>query len=214
MIVLGLVGSPAGGKSTVAATLAGCGATWIDADKIAREVLDRPHIRDTLAVRFGTEILADHGRVDRQRLAAIVFGDDDSKGLALNYLESIVHPPTRVEIGARLKDAAARKVAVAVLDVPLLFEAGWDLACDQVWCVDAPFGVRVNRATGRGWDASEMRRRESRQLPIAEKKRRSGRAIPNHRTPQDLAELVETLYASLEKSSRESPPDPGHCLTD
>ncbi len=214
MIVLGLVGSPAGGKSTVAATLAERGATWVDADRIAREVLDRPHIRRTLATRFGDHILAEGGRVDRQRLAAIVFGDDDPKGLALNYLESIVHPPTRSEIGEQLKHAAAENVAVAVLDVPLLFESGWDLACDQIWCVDAPFEIRVNRAAGRGWDAAEMRRRESNQLPIVEKARRSGRVISNHRTRRELIASVNALYVSLEKSSRESPHDPGHCLTD
>ena len=214
MIVLGLVGSPAGGKSTVAATLADCGATWIDADRIAREVLDRPHIRNTLAARFGTHILAEDGRVDRQRMAAIVFGDDDSKGLALNYLESIVHPPTRFEIGEQLKYAAAQNVAVAVLDVPLLFESGWDLACDQIWSVDAPFDIRVNRAAERGWDDAEMRRRESNQLPIAEKARRSGRVISNQGTLQELTESVKALYVSLETSNRESPHDPGHCLTD
>ncbi len=214
MIVLGLAGTPAGGKSTVGRTLAAQGATWIDADQIAGAVLDRDEIREDLVRRFGSSIVAEGGRIDRAKLASLVFGDDDSKGVALHYLESLVHPPTRLEIARRLQAAAANGVPVAVLDVPLLFESGWDLACDEIWCVDAPFELRARRVASRHWDESELRRRESCQLPIDEKKRRSSRCFQNIGTRRQFTEQIETLYAAMIQANRQVPHDVGHCSTD
>lgn len=214
MLILGLVGSPGGGKSTVAATLEGIGATWIDADRIARDVLREPAVRDALADRFGPEILADDGSIDRPRLGRVVFGADHFRRASLDYLESLVHPPTRREISARLRRAASQGRAVAVLDVPLLFESRWDLACDQVWCVDAPLRIRISRVASRGWDAAELRRRERHQLTIDEKRRRSNRRIHNVGTFEQLTEQVSKLYRELTDRCSRVAPDPGHCLSD
>ncbi len=95
MIVLGIVGSPAGGKSTVARHLQDLGATWLNADEIARGVLEQDDVQRELLSHFGSEIAGRDGRIDRARLASRVFGDDDSKRLALTYLESLIHPRTR-----------------------------------------------------------------------------------------------------------------------
>jgi dephospho-CoA kinase len=78
MIVLGIVGSPAGGKSTVAAYLQELGATWINADQIARGVLEEDEVQQQLIDHFGSDIAASDGRIDRSKLASRVFGDDDA----------------------------------------------------------------------------------------------------------------------------------------
>ena len=140
MIVIGIVGSPAGGKSTVAKQLQALGATWINADLLAREVLERDEIQTQLLQHFGADIAGNSGRVDRAKLAARVFGDDDSSRQALTYLEGLIHPETHNLIELRLKEAQQSKPSesassaqpVVVLDVPLLFEVGWDRSCDQV----------------------------------------------------------------------------------
>src|SRR5690606_10470998 len=98
MIVIGICGLPAGGKSAVAETLQQLGAVWINADQIAHQVLDVAEVQQQLVRQFGSAILRADGKIDRPRLAAIVFGDDAPARAALRYLESVVHPPTRTMI--------------------------------------------------------------------------------------------------------------------
>lgn len=213
MIVIGIVGSPAGGKSTVASRLQDLGATWINADLIARSVLETPSIQQQLVTRFGVDIVGKDGMVDRSKLADIVFGDDERSRHALNYLEGLTHPATRQSIAHRLQELTRADHRVAILDVPLLFESGWDLSCDTVWCVDCPFDLRLARAASRGWDASELRRRESNQLPIAQKRRRSSLILNNDDSLSQLIEQVDRTYASLidATSSKSAITPDGHC---
>jgi dephospho-CoA kinase len=207
MIVLGIVGSPAGGKSTVAEQLQALGATWINADQLAKEVLQRDEIQSQLLRHFGAEIADKSGRVDRARLAARVFGDDDLSRGALRYLEGLVHPQTRHLILDRIRQADRQQggprssnglEAVVVLDVPLLFEVGWDRCCDQIWCVDADPNLRRERAARRGWSQTELERREANQLDIKEKRRLSNVVIDNNGTLEQLRETIVTLWSSLE----------------
>ena len=155
MIILGLVGSIAAGKSTVARYLAEKGAWWIDADKIAKQTLFDREVIDALSERFGDKILED-GQVSRSALAGLVFGTDSKSKSNLQFLESIVHPLTRTRIRQELKNGAQHNAHVGLLDVPLLFEAKWDLVCDQIWCVDASFEIRQSRCAARGWDSDEL----------------------------------------------------------
>lgn len=207
MMIIGLVGSPAGGKSTVASRLQDRGATWINADLVARSVLEMPSIQQQLVLRFGDAIVGKDGMVDRSRLADIVFGDDDRSRQALHYLEGLTHPATRERIATQLRALARSNHPAAILDVPLLFESGWDLSCDSVWCVDCPFDLRLARATSRGWDASELRRREEHQLPIAEKRRRSSLILDNDGTLSELIEQVDAAYDGLIHRARSQSPN-------
>ncbi|MEL6107841.1 MAG: dephospho-CoA kinase, partial [Planctomycetota bacterium] len=144
--LLGIVGSPAGGKSTVAKTLSDWGATWINADAIARECLGLPEVIADLVDRFSDTILDAGGSVQRSELAKQVFGRDAASRSALADLEAIIHPRVRAIIREQIEAAAQARSAVTLLDVPLLFESGWDQSCDSIWCIDASFEIRARRA--------------------------------------------------------------------
>ena len=210
MIVLGIVGSPAGGKSTVAKYLQELGATWINADLIARDVLEQADVQAEVLAHFGPEIAGKDGRIDRSLLADRVFGDDDSKRAALTYLESLIHPRTRQMITAQLRNLSRQKAGVAILDVPLLFKSGWDKSCDEIWCVDSDRNLRSMRIKGRGWDDDELRDREANQLDIEEKKRLSTTVIMNNGSLEQLYETIDQLWSSLLKRHGREIEDP-HC---
>ena len=197
MIVLGIVGTPAGGKSTVAERLVELGATWIDADVIAKEVSERPDVQDDLKQHYGPAIVDKDGKVDRVKLAALVFGDDDASRRRLEYLESRIHPETKKLITYQLLRFEKRGDAVAILDVPLLYKSSWDRSCDEIWCVDADEDIRIERARTRGWTPEQLQARENNQLDIAEKKRLSTRFILNNGTLTELNETISTLWSSL-----------------
>ncbi|MDA7873644.1 dephospho-CoA kinase [Rhodopirellula sp.] len=211
MIVLGIVGTPAGGKSTVAQRLAELGATWINADLIARSVLERSEVQDNLTKRYGAEIVDKHGTIDRPKLASLVFGDDDASRLRLEYLEELIHPATRKLITEQLISSEEKGDAVAILDVPLLFKSSWDRSCDEIWCVDADADRRIERVKTRGWTAPQLQAREKNQLDILEKKRLSTRIILNNGTRSELNETISSFWSSLVKRHTFAI-DPKHCL--
>lgn len=217
MIIIGIVGSPAGGKSTVAGILAELGGTWINADLVAREVLDQEQVQSQLIQHFGAGITNEGGRIDRSRLAAKVFGDDDSSRSLLTYLESVIHPRTRTAITARVRELFTIDPvgSVVLLDVPLLFESKWDRCCDEIVCVDCTDAARQARAAARGWDAQELRRRENNQWPISEKKRLSTHIIHNDSGIDELRTQVAIWYSQLiDDQSPASPrlsPDHSRC---
>ncbi len=213
MVVIGIVGSPAGGKSTVAAYLQELGASWINADLVARSVLEQDEVQQQLIRYFGTDITNKGGRIDRSALASRVFGDDDAERAALTYLEGVIHPRTRHIISEQLKAFERQGVGVTILDVPLLFESGWDRSCDEIWCVDSDPAQRVARVQARGWDESELARREANQLDIQEKKRLSTVVIENNGTLEQLHETIDRLWSSILSRQNELIADK-HCLED
>lgn len=217
MVVIGLIGSPAGGKSTVARRLRELGAAWIDADRIARRCLTLSQVRDQLEWRFGPSVLDAAGWVDRRGLADRVFGDDAESAQALDYLESILHPQARRIALRRLLRAARRGTPAAVLDAPLLLEADWGVMCDVIWCVDAPIHLRKQWIAERGWAIEELRRRERRQLKIEEKRRLSTHVIENTGTREDLLHDTELLWDALMQATTATSMarplvDPLHCV--
>lgn len=197
LILLGLVGTPASGKSTVAGHLQEKGALWINADLVARDVLQQADVTSQLTEHFGSGILDANGAINRSALAGLVFGETVKHKAALDYLESVIHPPTRQEILRRLRIASKESVQVAILDVPLLFESGWHYACDTVWCIDAPLESRVHWSAARGWNNSELQRRESNQLAIADKQRLSNVILLNEGTLAELQKKVDEHWQNL-----------------
>ena len=212
MFILGIVGSPAGGKSTVAGRLQELGAEWINADLVARGVLEQADVQQQLIDHFGDQITGSDGQIDRGKLASEVFGDDDASRRALRYLEEVLHPRTRQRIAERLRECAQRGVAGVVLDVPLLFKSGWDQSCDEIWCVDSDRSIRMKRAADRGWEPNELARREANQVSIEEKKRLSNFVILNNGSLDELYKTVDRLWTSfLNRDANESPPSSSHC---
>ncbi|QGH69208.1 dephospho-CoA kinase [Pseudactinotalea sp. HY158] len=207
MIRIGLTGGIGAGKSTAARHFARLGAHLIDADVLAREVLD-PGTPGLAAVvdRFGPGVLApaepgdDRGdaggpdrldRLDRPRLAAIVFDD----AAALADLNSIVHPlvhrRTREELD---RIARAEPDAVVVHDIPLLYEAGLAGQMDLVVVVSAEPQVRVERAVARGMDAADVRRRIAGQADDARRESIADVVLRNDGAEADLAEQVRAVW--------------------
>ncbi len=213
MIILGIVGSPAGGKSTVAAHLQGLGATWINADLIAREVLGRDEVQTRLIDHFGSKITDNGGRIDRGKLASTVFGDDDAKRAALTYLESVIHPAVGRVITEQLQAASDQAAVAAILDVPLMFESHWDRCCDEIWCIDCARNLRLQRAAARGWDEVELTRREQNQMDIAEKRRLSNFIFINDGPLQQLTDTIDQRWSSLIGRQPQHNHD-RHCLQD
>ena len=190
MILIGICGQPAGGKSAVSAILQRLGAVWINADRIAHEVLANSTVIDQLVMRFGRAILDADGKIDRPTLGRIVFGDDDAAKNALRYLESVVHPETRDRMKAEIAIAIQKNLPVVVLDVPLLIESQWDVWCDEIWFIDTPRQTVVRAAKERGWSVEMLDKRISNQFGIDEKRRLSTRIIDNHGSLEQLEATV------------------------
>ncbi len=197
MLIIGLAGGIASGKSFVAACFEQLGAALIDADQVGHEVLDQPEVRLLLVSRWGADIVKDD-KVDRRRLAEIVFRSDGDEQ-QLVELEEITHPRIRQRIESRIETlCVSGRVPAVILDAPVMFRAGWDDICNQVVFVDVPLQLRKQRAGSRGWDQGELERRESRQVAVEEKKKRSTCVVDNSGSQRQTREQVEQLWRKWE----------------
>ncbi len=204
---IGLTGGIAGGKSTVAAMLAELGAVIIDADQLAREVVE-PGTEglDRIRDRFGGRVIGADGRLDRAALGRIVFADSAARA----ELEAIVHPAVRRR--AAELEAAAGPDAVVVQMIPLLVETGQADTFDAVIVVDVDPQVQRRRLTDRdGLPAAEADSRIAAQAPRQARLAAADVVIDN--TSPDLAQLrrrVTEVYRSLVEGGRASAsPAPG-----
>lgn len=193
MVLVGLTGGIGSGKSTVSALFAARGAEVVDADAITRE-LQQPGTQVFAAMvdRFGDDIVADDGSLDRQVVADRVFADAD----ALADLNAIVHPAVGLEIAGRL-DALADTDRVVVLDVPLLVETGRsDLAALIVVDVDSEVAVR-RLVEQRGMREDDVRARIARQASREDRLARADVVIDNSGSLADLERRVDEVWRSL-----------------
>jgi dephospho-CoA kinase len=187
---LGLTGGIGAGKSTVAETLTELGAVVIDADRIAREVVEpgTEGLAEVVAA-FGDQVLDADGALDRPALGRVVFGDDAKR----QQLNAILHP----RIGARTAEmvAEADEDAVVVHDVPLLVENGMGAAFALVIVVDAPVDVRVTRLVDtRGMTAEDARARMAAQADDAARRAAADVWLENAGAAGALREQVERLW--------------------
>ncbi len=161
---IGLTGPIGCGKSTVAGWLAGAGAVVVDADEIARRVTDRDGPAfDAVVARFGPQVVAVDGSLDRAALARIVFADPS----ALDALERIVHPAVRPRIVAAIDDAARQEAPAIVVEAIKLVEGGLAEMCDEVWLVTCGPDAQRDRLTARGMDPDDAERRIAAQGDMA-----------------------------------------------
>lgn len=194
MLVIGLAGGVASGKSLVASCFQHFGATLIDADYIGHEVLRDPSVIAAVQSQWGQDVLRD-GEIDRSVLARIVFDSNSQNSNQLERLEQITHPGIGLKIRERLAQLESETMAV-VLDAPVMFKAGWDRMCDKIVFVDSDTSLRRLRACQRGWDADELTRREARQTSIAEKRSRSTDIIDNSKSKQETYIQARNLWRS------------------
>ncbi|MDQ0801285.1 dephospho-CoA kinase [Arthrobacter sp. SLBN-112] len=190
MLKIGLTGGIASGKSVVAARLKERGAVLVDADALAREVVE-PGTEGLahVAAEFGADMLDDDGRLDRARLGEAVFGHPER----LAALNSIVHPLVRARAAAIT--AAAPEDAVVVQDIPLLVETGQGSSFHLVLVVDAPDDVRLQRMQElRGMTAEAARSRMAAQAARAERLAAADVVLDNSGTMQHLLDQVDRLW--------------------
>lgn len=184
--LIGLVGGIASGKSTVARAFERRGARVLDADSLAKALLDLPDVRRDLATAFGD--VETSGRVDHAKLAQKAFATPEG-GRRLN---EIMHPRVAAEIARVVEDWRFSGFrAIVVVDAPLLLEAGMKKGVDSVVFVEAPEAERRERARQRGWDDTELGRRERLQWPLERKKAESDVVISNGGTVAEMEKQVE-----------------------
>ena len=192
MHLIGLTGGIATGKSTVAAELVRLGATVIDADALAREVVEpgQPALAE-IAERFGEALINPEGRLDRARLAAIVFADPGAR----QDLERITHPRVRDLMQQRIADAFAADAELIVAEVPLLYETHSEALYEGVMLVYATPDEQLARLVARdGIDAEAARQRLAAQMPIDEKRDRATWIIDNSGAVDVTREQVDRWW--------------------
>ena len=197
MQVIGILGGVASGKSLVAGHFAQLGAGVLDADRAGHEVLRLPEIETAARARWGPGVFGPDGRIDRARLAHIVFTPEPEAERERRFLEQRTHPEIRRRLVAQAGRLAHGGVPAAVLDAPLLLEAGWDSLCDKLVFVDVPRQVRLARARSRGWSEEEFVAREAAQESLDVKRKRADVIIDGSRSPEQVQAHVERFWHSL-----------------
>ena len=215
MKIIGLTGGIACGKSTVSSILKTLGAKILDADAMAHELMQpKQPLWNLYVSHWGESILKQPGgTLDRRAIGAIVFNDPAER----QWLDSAAHPILLAEAQRRLRrdfrrfarDAEApRRLAalekqhaeVAVLDVPLLFESGWDCLADEIWVTSVSEDIQLQRLMARnGWTEAEARARIAAQMPLAEKRARADVIIDNSGTLDNLRQQVLQAYQNLKQ---------------
>jgi len=196
MIVAGLTGSIATGKSTVARILEAAGAVVVDADEIAHAAVrrGRPAWHQVVA-HFGRQILTSDGQIDRRRLGHIIFTDPAQR----KTLEHIVHPHVTARIDRRLQEIGAGiPQAAVILDIPLLFEAGPHRPLDEIIVVYIPQALQCKRLMARdGLSRSAAMARIRSQMSIEEKRRLATRVIDNSGDLSQTRRQALAIYRDL-----------------
>ncbi|MBT8331690.1 MAG: dephospho-CoA kinase [Deltaproteobacteria bacterium] len=200
MQIIGLTGGIATGKSTVSAMLKKAGALIIDADRIARAVVKKglPAYREIID-HFGSGVLLPDGEIDRNVLGDIIFNDPQKKQL----LNRIVHPRVKKEVNRQLKQIeTTHPKAVAILDIPLLIEAGMHRDLSEIIVVYAPQHIQVKRLMQRDRiSESDALARVRSQMPIEEKKQQATIVIDNSGTIENTRRQTQDIFERLNDRS-------------
>lgn len=194
MVIVGITGSVSSGKTTVTKMFARLGVRVINTDRITHELLKPSTACSRRVVKsFGPGILAGK-RIDRRKLAAVVFGNASRR----RELERIVHPAVRRETVRRIRALKKRNCRLVVVEVPLLFEAGFDRLCDVTIAVTARRGQQIARTVkARPLTRAQVVERIKAQMPLQEKTRRADHVVNNSRSRLYTEKQVRSIYRQL-----------------
>jgi dephospho-CoA kinase len=189
---LGLTGGIGAGKSTALAALERLGAAVISSDAVVHELYEGEHLREAAIDRWGPEVAPD-GVIDRATVAERAFANAEDR----TWLEGMIWPLVGARVAAWLEGVRALDPPprAAVVEVPLLFEAGLDALYDATIAVVADESARQRRAAGRGH--ALLRERGTRQLSQEEKARRATFVVPNDGSEEDLERELSAMLAKL-----------------
>ena len=201
MIIAGLTGGIASGKSTISIFLSEAGARIIDADKISREVVSQGTTGyDAILSFFGRTILLPDGEIDRKRLGEIIFNDPEKKA----RLDAIVHPLVFKRSAEMIAQISVQTPdAVVIMDIPLLLEAGMENGLAEVIVVYAPEILQLERLMKRdGINEQAAMARIRSQMPIEEKRKRATVVIDNSGTLSDSRRQALAVFNCLKQMSK------------
>jgi dephospho-CoA kinase len=191
MLMVALTGGIGSGKSTVGQIFAQLGATVIDSDQLARDVLERGSIGfDEVVAKFGDQILK-NGQIDRQLLASIVFKDPVKR----SELEQITHPLIRKAFAEVI--AGSSSSSIVINQIPLLVESDYDYKFDYVITVSAAEDIRTQRLLKRGLTGDQIRERMHAQATDQIREGIADSVIINEKEEQDLSDQVEKIWEQL-----------------
>jgi dephospho-CoA kinase len=191
MLIVALTGGIGSGKSTVGQIFAQLGATVIDSDQLARDVLERGSIGfDEVVAKFGDQILK-NGQINRQLLASIVFKDPVKR----SELEQITHPLIRKAFAEVI--AGSSSSSIVINQIPLLVESNHDYKFDYVITVSAAEDIRTQRLLKRGLTGDQIRERMHAQATDQIREGIADSVIINEKEEQDLSDQVEKIWEQL-----------------
>ncbi|PLX89050.1 MAG: dephospho-CoA kinase [Desulfuromonas sp.] len=195
VLILGITGGIASGKSLAASYFQRLGAELVSADALAREVVaPGSAVLEQLFARFGEGIRSDDGGLDREALAQIVFADEQAR----RVLNGLLHPAIGALAVERLRDSAQQCVPLVVYEAPLLFEAGAESRVDRVLVISVDEQVQLQRLMTRdGLSLAQAEARIAAQMPQNEKIERADYVIDNSATREALQRQVEALWRRL-----------------
>ena len=192
MLVIGVAGGIACGKSSVAECFQQLGAAVLNADQIGHQVLYEPSVKQKIRENWGDMVFG-NGEVDRSALGRIVF--DPLRGPSeLAKLEQITHPLIGQRIRNVLIQLEQENRPAVVLDAPVMFKAGWDRLCDKIVFVHAEKATRQQRVAVRGWLPEELKRRESNQFSLVTKRSRATDVIDNSLSIEETFLQIKDLW--------------------
>ena len=199
MVVIGIIGGIACGKSFVAEQLRSLGAEVINVDRIGHEVLQESDVRAALVQRWGDEILDADGQISRSAVGQRVFPGNSHESGNLEFLEDLVHPKIGERIRRRIEAFARDQPGKSVVvDAALLIEANWAGFCDKLVFLEVPREQRLTRAKQRGWSESEFSSREAAQGDLDMKRKQADWVMDNSGSAEHTFAEVQQFWRTLE----------------